>query len=187
MHQTLGGAHAESAWTAPRPDCPHPEWWHADSAGATEHEVTELVAALVRALQPEIVVETGVLHAHTTVAIGEALARNGHGQLYALEAHRPYAVAAAQLVAELPVHVLAVDSTTWTPPGPIDFAFLDSELDTRWQEIERFWPWLHDRTVLAIHDTAPHHPVRKTLAQFEDKMVLLDLPTPRGITLARLR
>jgi len=177
----------ESTWTAPRPDCPRPEWWHAHGAGATEIEVTELVAALVRALQPEIVVETGVLHGQTTRAIGDALARNGHGTLYALEIMYEYARIAAAELRHMPVHVLAADSTGWIPPGPIDFAFLDSELDTRAREIEHFWPWLHAGTVLAIHDTGPHHPVRKTLDQFADKLVLLDLPTPRGVTLARLR
>ena len=77
--------------------------------------------------------------------------------------------------------------STWTPPGAIDFAFLDSDLDTRAREIEHFWPWLHERTILAIHDTGPQHPVRASLGVFEDKLNFFDLPTPRGITLARLR
>ncbi len=83
--------------------------------------------------------------------------------------------------------MLATSSLEWTLPGPIDFAFLDSELDIRHLEIERFWPYLHGGTVLAIHDTGPQHPVRGHLEQFADKLILLDLPTPRGITLARLR
>lgn len=181
------GYRPESDFTPPRPDCPHPGRWHADTAGATEHEVTELVAALVRALQPDTVIETGVLHGHTTRAIGEALARNGRGHLHALEFDQRYAAEAARALRHLPVTVHQQSSLTYDPPGPIDFAWLDSDLDTRWREIERYWPYLHDRTVIAIHDTGPQHPVRATLERFADKLVLLDLPTPRGVTIARLR
>ncbi len=49
----------ESTFTPPDPDCPRPDWWHARDAQATEDEVIELVAGFVRALQPELVLETG--------------------------------------------------------------------------------------------------------------------------------
>lgn len=185
--EVVGWYRPESDWTRPRPECPHPQRWHADSGRATEVEVIELIAALVRALQPELVVETGVFYGAATRAIGEALARNGHGHLHGLEMHSPYAAEAARALTHLPVTVHHMSSLDWTPPGPIDLAWLDSRLDARWQEIERYWPALHDRTVLAIHDTGPQHPVRDSLRRFADKLVLLDLPTPRGVTLARLR
>lgn len=177
----------ESDWTRPRPDCPNPQWWNAPDGDATEVEVTELVAALVRTLQPELVVETGVHRGHTTRAIGEALARNGHGHLHALEASRQLAAAAVHSLEDLPVTVHPVSSLDWTPPGPIDMAWLDSALHTRWQEIDRWWPHVHDRTVLAIHDTGPQHPVRRSLDRFADKLTILDLPTPRGVSLAMRR
>ncbi len=75
----------ESTWTPSRPDCPYPERWSSVDAYATESEVTELVAAMVRALQPEFVIETGSWVGTTTQAIGEALVRNGHGELISLE------------------------------------------------------------------------------------------------------
>lgn len=187
MSPELIGFRPESDFTTARPDCPAPGRWHADTAGATEHEVVELVAALVRAVQPDLAVETGVFHGHATRAIGEALARNGHGHLHALETNGRYATEAGRALAHLPVTIHRQSSLVFDPPGPIDFAWLDSELDTRWQEIERYWPHLHAGTVLAIHDTGPQHPVRRTLDRYADKLVLLDLPTPRGVTIARLR
>ena len=48
----------ESDFTAPHEYVPHPEWWHAADSDATEEEVGALIGALVRALQPEFVVET---------------------------------------------------------------------------------------------------------------------------------
>lgn len=181
------GYRPESDFTPPRPDCPNPHHWHADTAGATETEVVELLAALVRALQPETVVETGVLHGHTTRAIGEALARNGHGRLHAIEVDERYAAEAARAVAHLPVTVHQVDSGRFVPPAPIDLAFLDSSLEARPQELRDFAPYMHERTVIAVHDTGPQHPVRKAIDPIAAELgfVLLDLPTPRGLTIGR--
>ncbi|MEU0493503.1 class I SAM-dependent methyltransferase [Nocardiopsis sp. NPDC006139] len=177
----------ESDFTPPRDDCPHPHHWHADTAGATETEVVELIGSLVRALQPDLVIETGVLHGTTTRAIGEALARNGHGRLHALEIDERYAQEAARAVAHLPVTVHQRPSTTFVPPAPIDLAFLDSSLEARPQELIDFAPYMHDRTIIVVHDTGPQHPVRASIAPVADKLgfTLLDLPTPRGLTIGR--
>lgn len=180
---------AESTWTKPRPDCPHPEWWHAPDAQGTEAEVTELVAGFVRALQPELVVETGTHLGATAAAIGWALHRNGHGRLITLEVDRHLCEVAAARVEHLPVEVVCMSSLAWTPPGPIDFAWLDSDAHRRQLELRAYLPWMHDRTVVGIHDTGPQHPVRELLRPLEAEglLSLLDLPTPRGVSFARIR
>jgi hypothetical protein len=174
----------EDRWTAPGPWCPQPGRWHSDDAQATEHEVTELVAAFARALQPEIVVETGANSGQTTRAIGMALARNGHGRLYSLEVDEAMAEKAAQRCEGLPVTVLHQDSLSWTPPGEVGLAWLDSETGIRHLELLRLRPYLADGAVVGIHDTGPQHVTARLLMPLVSQGVFsgLTLRTPRGVT-----
>lgn len=177
----------ESDFTPPSAWCPRPGLWHAADSEATEDEVTILVAAFVRALQPEIVYETGTSEGYTTAAIGAALAANGHGHLYAVEIDAGLAARAAQRCAGLPVTVTCGDSRTWEPPGPAGFAWIDSAFTTRPQEILRL-PFIPG-AIAGVHDTGPQHPVAALLAPLEESGVLagmLALRTPRGVTFARV-
>jgi predicted O-methyltransferase YrrM len=155
---------------------------------ATEVEVTELVAAMVRALQPDYVVETGSWTGDTTEAIGHALARNGHGELVSLEIDEEKAALAQARCGGLPVTVLNRSSMAWTPERPVDFAWFDSAPELRPQEFLRYSIAMHDRTVVGFHDTGEHHPVRGLLAPLERDGILaaLYLPTPRGACFARV-
>ena len=175
----------ESELTAPSEHCPSPHYWHAHDGMATEVEVLELVAAFVRALQPEIVVETGTHRGFGAEAIGHALERNGHGHLYTLEVDEALHAEAEARTHRLPVSCLLMSSADFTPPGPIDFAWFDSETNLRLPEFVAYRPFMHSRTVVGFHDTAPHHGYRPTLDSLG--IVLLDLPTPRGVTFGRIR
>lgn len=107
----------ESHFTRPRADCPHPEWWHAADVDSTEIEVSELVAAFVRALQPQVVVETGTAWGQTAELAGRALARNRHGHLWTLEPDRLRADHARARCRGLPVTVVDQTSLSWTRQG----------------------------------------------------------------------
>lgn len=168
----------------PRPGCPHPELWHAHDGMATEIEVIELVAAFVRALQPEIVIETGTHRGFMAEAIGVALAQNGHGHLYSTEIDERLFDEAADRVTGLPVTLLHHSSLEHEPPGLIDFAWFDSETNLRVGEYNHYRQWMHDRTVVAFHDTSPHHGYRPQLDALG--LAWLDLPTPRGVTFGRI-
>lgn len=178
----------ESTWTKPRPDCPNPHYWTSADAMATEAEVTELVAAMVRALQPDFCIETGSWIGTTSHAIGEALARNGHGELVSLEIDVDKCEEARARCAGLPVTVLGASSMTYTPERPVDFAWFDSACELRPLEFFRYLPAMHDRTVVGFHDTGPQHPVRELLVPLERDGTLqpLYLPTPRGVMFARV-
>jgi predicted O-methyltransferase YrrM len=152
---------------------------------ATEVEVLELVGAFVRALQPEVVVETGTHRGFGAEAIGQALARNGHGHLFTLEIDERLHAEASERVVGLPVTCLLMPAEDFTPPAPIDFAWFDSETNLRVSEFLRYRPLMHDRTVVGFHDTSPHHGYRPTLDALG--IALLDLPTPRGVTFGRVR
>lgn len=179
---------SEADFTRPRPDCPYPNWWHAADAYATEAEVTELVAAMVRALQPEFVLETGTHTGTTAEAIGRALAANGHGRLVSLELDPGKASAAAGRLAaaKLPVTVVTGDSRTYVPDQPIDFAWFDSSIEARVPEYERLLPFFSSRAVVMFHDTGPHHDVRRRLVKVES-LNLIYLPTPRGVAIGQPR
>jgi predicted O-methyltransferase YrrM len=174
----------EDRYTPPSPWCDHPQDWHSDDAQATEHEVSELVAAFVRALQPEIVVETGSNSGQTTEAIGRALARNGHGHLHSLEIDPVMADLAAQRCEGLPVTVVRSDSLSWSPPGEVGFAWLDSEPGIRHLELQRLRRFLAGGAIVGIHDTGPQHGTARMLLPLVQagEFTAITLRTPRGVT-----
>lgn len=179
---------SEATWTAPRPDCPRPDWWHATDDDSTELEVSELIAGFVRALQPEIVVETGTAWGQTAELIGRALQANGHGQLYTTETNLERAVAATGRCAGLPVTVLNQESLSFTPPGPVALAFFDSFIPIRVQEAQALRPWLQPGALLGFHDCGPQHGYRHEVeALAEDGWLrMIYLPTPRGVMFAEV-
>lgn len=178
----------ESRWTRPSRWCPAPERWTAPDDQGTEHEVSVLIAALVRALQPDIVVETGTHLGATAVLIGQALLENGHGTLHTIEVDPALHDRARERTARLPVVHHLGSSLEFDPPGPIDFAWFDSLLHLRWPEFMAYFPHMHERTVVGFHDTARHHGTWSDII-FEnaDWIDAIDLPTPRGVTLGRVR
>lgn len=179
----------EDRWTPANDWCAHPEHWHSEDAYATETEVTELAAAFARALQPEIVLETGTWTGQTAEAIGVALVANGHGHLYSLEADEALAAKAAARCEGLPVTVVHGDSLSWSPPGEIGFAWLDSETGIRAMELQRFARWLAPGAVVGIHDTGPQHATGGLLWPLIRKgmFTALTLRTPRGVTFGQVR
>jgi hypothetical protein len=170
----------ESRYTPARDDCPHPEYWHSHDDDSTEIEVSELVGAFVRALQPEIVVETGTAWGQTAEQIGLALARNGHGELFTMEPDVERAASSRNRCQGLPVTVLACRSDEWTPPGPVGFAWLDSLLPVRADEYRALRPHLSPGAVVGIHDAGPQHGMRDTWEALEG-LRFIALPTPRGV------
>lgn len=172
----------ESEWTTPSDRCPHPDRWSAWDAQSTEVEVVELVAAFVRALQPDYVVETGSCLGYASHAIGTALDRNGQGHLDTLETLPKRAAIARERCAGLPVTVHVEDSMQFTPARQIGFAWLDSLTSLRVAEFERFRPWMAPGTIVGFHDTAPHHGPWSLELHRIDGTRLVSLPTPRGVT-----
>lgn len=174
--------HPESTWTRPREDCPHPEWWSSTDPQSTEIEVSELVAGFVRALQPELVVETGTCLGQTAWAIGEALRANGHGQLMTIETDPDRAAAARRACFDLPVSVLCMSSLDFIPPSPIGFAWLDSRIELRVAEFELFRPYLGVGAIVGFHDTAPHQGEWGAAVESLPGTRPIRLRTPRGVT-----
>lgn len=172
----------ESTWTAPRPDCPHPQRWHATDDDSTEIEVSALVAAFVTALRPDIVVETGTAWGQTAEAIGKALlGTSGHLTSFEVDPDRVWF--SRRRCEGLPVDVVESPSLLGISQihGPVGFAWLDSLFDLRFAELAALVRVSTDRTVVGMHDTGPHHPLRAKLHQITG-WNRIDLPTPRGVS-----
>lgn len=172
----------EDEFTKPHPDCANPGLWTAADAYSAEIEVSELVAAFVRATQPEYVVETGTCFGQTAEAIGRALKANGHGRLDTLEIDPVKVAESSQRCAGLPVRVVAMSSLDFTPEEPIGVAFFDSLLDLRIPEFHRFHPWLPVGAVVGFHDTSPHMGNYGGQLDGLSAVRTIRLRTPRGVT-----
>lgn len=176
----------ESEWTKPSAWALHPEYWHSTDPQSTEIEVSELVGSFVRALQPDYVVETGTCAGQTAACIALALCQNGHGRLDTLEPDHERAefsrARMSALLVDPPATVHEVASLDFTPTARIGFAWLDSRMELRVPEFERYRPWMDPGTIVGFHDTAPHHgpwsAELHTLAGTRG----MTLRTPRGVT-----
>ena len=177
----------ESRFAPPREHCLHPEWWHSMDTEATEFEVSEAVAGLIRALQPQYVVETGTSSAQTAIAIGAALKRNGHGRLVSLDIVPENVERGRQLCHGLPVEVRLQSSLDFVPEQPIDFAWFDTVQDMRHLEYRRYHAYMHARTIVGFHDTASYQPTRRFVDELEADGILkaIDLTSSRGFTLGQ--
>jgi predicted O-methyltransferase YrrM len=180
-------APSEGQFTQPSPWCPEPGWWHAEDGDATELEVTELVAAFVRALQPEVVAETGAYTGQTSAAIGQALLRNGHGRLHSVEIDPVRAELTRTRCEGLPVEVITGDSLTWDAPDGIGFAWIDGGAD-RTGEVRHLLPRFAPGALLGMHDMSPRHQVREQTAPLigAGHLIPVVLHTPRGVMFAEV-
>ena len=180
----------ESRYTDPRPDCPHPERWHSADWDSAEHEVTELIAALVAATRPDIVVETGSAFGQTSYAIGTVLAGAGVGTLHAVEIDPERAEITRKRCENLPVVVEQMSSLEYTPPDGVGFAWFDSLVDLRVPEFRQYLSVFADGALVAFHDVAPHH--GNTLwndiltLEAEGLLFPIRLRTPRGIVIGEV-
>ena len=184
------GTKLESRYTDPRPDCPHPERWHSDDWDSAEHEISALVAALVVAIRPDIVVETGSAFGQTAHAIGSVLASAGVGTLHAIEIDPDRADITRKRCEGLPVVVEQCSSLEYMPPEGVGFAWFDSLPGLRVEEFRRYYPAMEKGALVAFHDTAPHHGQKlwADIVALEDDALLLPirLRTPRGIVIGEV-
>ena len=197
---TACGHPTEDRHTAPHHVAPRPELWHAPDSDSTECEGSELVGGLVRALQPDLVVETGTAYGYTTLRIAEALDLNGHGRCVSLEIDENRALHAESLLrgADLTDHVEVrrQSSLDYTPDEPIGFALFDSLYELRVDEFLRYRAHgaLAPGTVVAFHDWTSgirgHH--MNVRDEIERRLVtpgllrVVYLPTPRGLAVGEV-
>jgi predicted O-methyltransferase YrrM len=124
------------------------------AAFEAEPEVHRLLDALVRALRPSFVIETGSFHGGTAKTLGRALAEHG-GRLDTFDTDERACELTEEAVIGLPVHVHHCPSTRFTPTHPVGLAFLDSDISgQRRRELDWIKPFLGPGAVVAVHDAA---------------------------------
>lgn len=179
---------SEARWTKPTARSPHPEYWHRGVWEGTEQEVQRLLAALVTALQPDLALETGSAYGQTAETMGNALKANGHGRLITLELDSERSGITRRRCKGLPVEVVNADTMGYTPPGPIDFVFFDSEPTLRPDEFRRFRSWMTTSTIVAFHDSEFVPELRRGVESLVDEGLVraIYLPTPKGLALCEV-
>ena len=181
--------YSEDKFTPPSEWCPSPGRWHAADVDSTEVEVTALVAGFVRALQPDLAVETGTAWGQTALAVGQALLDNGQGVLVTSEPDPERHAHCVKLLEGLPVDVRMEESLYVQLEGPAQFAWFDSLLHLRAKEFLHYRQWLEKGSVVGFHDVGPHkRKMWPRVQELERRRLLkpIRLRTPRGVAFAEV-
>lgn len=163
--------------------------WHCQDGDSTEIEVSRLIAALVTATQPELVIETGAAWGQTTFMIAEALYLNGHGHLVSLEIDAQRLAYSRwychEMICTGVMDIVDCSSTEYDPGQRVDFLFSDSDCDLRVPELTHYYKWMDEKSLAVFHDTAPYHcrSLQDKLEAVGDQFRNIRLHTPRGVTI----
>lgn len=183
----------EDRFTPARADCPHPERWHSPDPDSTEVEVSALAASFVRALRPDLVVETGTAFGQTAGLIGEVLREDDYGgRMISFEVDGRRVTASRLRLKGLPVEVVqrpSLEGLATLKNAQVGFAWLDSLFDLRIPELRLVAPLMISGGIIGIHDCG--EPGHTKYGKFSEKVSAeagrlglrrISLPTPRGVT-----
>lgn len=182
--------------------------YHCIDDGGVETEVGEFLYGLVRILQPEHVLTTGIYSGISDMYIAQGLMDNGHGHTDAVE-FEAYHINRAR---ELWNKVGLADKITIHHQSSLDYVpretefeliVLDTEPGIRFQELVNFYQYLKPGGYIVIHDlpntlcqgnfnpdhpeieSYPYGPVPQEMMQWlkDDKLRMVHFPSPRGLTI----
>jgi predicted O-methyltransferase YrrM len=191
-HTASFGEQVQPEYSPPSAECPNPQRWSMYDSMTAEVEVLDFLYALVRALKPRLIVETGTFTGVSTLRMAAAMRDNGGGRIITVE-YDPKAHAAAQqrfAASDVGRYIECrhASSLQTSVEGTIDLLFSDSDPSIREQEVRRFLPQMSANSLVLMHDSASVYPhVREAALRLEREglisMVLL--PTPRGLVVAQ--
>ena len=192
--------HNESKWNG---DAESSKYSAFNDAGV-ECEVGEFLYSFMRLIKPNFVLETGTHQGVSSSYIGLAFKNNGFGILDTYEfAKETYDIANARfnrlgLTEQIISHLGDVGNLILDKN--YDFIFLDTEPQTRFAEMVKFYPNLNDGGYLFIHDLHrnmhqipneehgfawPYGVIPKEMNDLvlNKKLVPFHFETPRGLTM----
>lgn len=125
-----------------------------------ECETGELLYGFVRALQPDRILETGTHWGIGTAYMGLALKANDKGVIDTLEflpEIRERALTRFQTLGiGQYVHSILIDAAKFQPPTNYDLILLDTEPQTRFAELIKYFEYLKPGGFVFIHDLHRH-------------------------------
>lgn len=176
--------------TVPSSYCPKVGMYTMVDRISAETEVLILLKALVIALKPDFILETGTYHGATALAMLQGLSYNEAGKLVTLEYDSNLAAHIQERIQDERIVIVNTSSLEYIPEAPIDFLYLDSSRPIRIKEFWHYKPYLSENAIIVWHDSAPEH---DCVYQDINTLVrdgIIDrvlLPTPRGLTISKLR
>ncbi|MGE5325004.1 MAG: O-methyltransferase [Actinomycetota bacterium] len=188
------GEFVQSEWIPATPECAHPERWQMLDPQSAEVEVLDLLEVLIKAVKPELIVETGTFIGHSAIRMARALQSNGFGRIITVE-YDPAVFAKAKQNIDASgfgrwIEYRNASSLETTINGTIDLLYCDSDVNIREQEVRRFLPQVRARGLVLIHDASSHFKVvREAALRLEEEGLLsvVLLSTPRGLCIAQKR
>lgn len=193
--------HNEGHWDVPL-DPTMPGYTSFNDAGI-ETETGEFLYALIRLLKPNAVLETGTHIGVGAAYMGQALKDNNHGLLDTIEFLPEIFARAKKRIEDLKltdrVYLHFGDVANWETDKRYELILLDTEPQTRFAELIKFYPYLEEGGFVFIHDLHRHMhqipnedhgfawpfgpiPAELTSLVHEDKLRPMHFPTPRGLT-----
>lgn len=150
--------HNEGKWK--EPFTPYTDSFSSVNDAGIECEVGEFLYSMVRLLKPEHVLETGTHWGIGAAYMALGLHDNSKGKLDTLEFLPPiFEVAKARLerMALIKfVNMYLQDVATFEPPHQYKLILLDTEPQTRFAELIRFYDYLEPGGFVFIHDLHQH-------------------------------
>ena len=175
--------------------CPYPQRWQCYDDMATEVEVLDLLTALVVALKPEVIVETGCYKGYGTERLLRGAIKNGLGHVYTCDIDHSMVIQTREWLKDIggcEIRQCTGLELINSISTPIDFAFLDSggEARIRAEELRAVLPKLSPWGVVAVHDTGQTHPDHREAIEGVVRELNLDVvffDTPRGMSIIKKR
>lgn len=188
------GEFVQPEWIPSTPECAHPERWQMLDPQSAEMEVLDLLEALIKAVKPELIVETGTFIGHSAIRMARALQANGFGRIVTIE-YDPAVFAKARQNIDASglagwIEYRNASSLETRITGAIDLLYSDSDVSIREQEVRRFLPQIKPRGLVLIHDSSSHFRVVREAAlrlEAEGLLSVVLLSTPRGLCIAQKR
>lgn len=188
----MQGEFIQQEWIPPTPECPFPERWRMFDAQSAEIEVLDFLKALIIAVKPDVIVETGTFIGHSTLSMADGLRQNGFGRIITAEFDPKVFEKAQQNIQSsglskwIEAHLTS--SLDLQVNDQIDILYSDSDPSIREQEVRHFLPRLKTGGLVLIHDASSSFKVVREAAlnmEREGLLSVLLLPTPRGLVVAQ--
>lgn len=188
------GDRLQPEYTESSPECPEPRLWSMFDPMTAEKEVLDLLYAIVRALKPRLVVETGTFSGISSTYIARALRENGRGRLITCEMDPVvHENACERFRAEglsSTIDCRLGSSLDLQIDDEIDLLYCDSDLKVRGAEVRRFIGNVNPFGLILMHDAGSRfHFVRQAALEMEAEGLIsvVLLSTPRGLVIAQKR